>query len=36
MVQIRKGIRPEEVRRGAEHVLFVEGSCDGSLDQVVL
>ena len=36
MVQIRQGIRPEEVRRGAEHVLFVEGSGDGSLDQVVL
>lgn len=35
MVQIRKGIRPEEVRRDAEHVLFVEGSEEG-LDQVVL
>lgn len=36
MVQIRTGIRPEEVRAGAEHVLFVEGSEDGSVDQAVL
>ena len=32
MVQIRTRIRPEEVRTGGEHVLFVEGG----LDQVVL
>ena len=32
MVQIKQGGRPEEVRRSAEHVLFVEGK----LDQVVL
>ncbi len=36
MVQIRRGIRPEEVRAGGEHVLFVEGKEDGSLDQAVL
>jgi len=36
MVQIRTGVRPEEVREGGEHVLFVEGSDDGSLDQAVL
>ena len=36
MVQIRTGIRSEEVRAGGEHVLFVEGSEDGSLDQAVL
>lgn len=36
MVQVRTGIRPEEVRTGAEHVLFVEGSEGGSLDQAVL
>ena len=36
MVQIRKSIRPEEVRTGGEHVLFVEGSDDDSLDKVVL
>lgn len=36
MVQVRTGIRPEEVRAGGEHVLFVEGSEDGSLDQAVL
>ena len=35
MVKIKTGIRPEEVRTGAEHVLFVEGSEDG-LDQAVL
>ena len=36
MVQVRTGIRPEEVRAGGEHVLFVEGKEDGSLDQAVL
>ena len=36
MLQIRTGVRPEEVRAGGEHVLFVEGSEDGSLDQAVL
>ena len=36
MVQIRTGIRSEEVRASGEHVLFVEGSEDGSLDQAVL
>lgn len=36
MVQIRTGIRSEEVRAGGEHVLFVEGKVDGSLDQTVL
>ncbi|KKZ12836.1 MAG: hypothetical protein TE42_02810 [Candidatus Synechococcus spongiarum SP3] len=36
MVQVKTGIRPEEVRAGGEHVLFVEGSEDGSLDQAVL
>ncbi|KKZ11635.1 MAG: hypothetical protein TQ37_06780 [Candidatus Synechococcus spongiarum 15L] len=35
MVEIRTGIRSEQVRAGGEHVLFVEGS-DESLDQVVL
>ena len=35
MVKIKTGIRPEEVRTGAEHVLFVEGS-EGGLDQAVL
>lgn len=35
-MQIRTGTRPEEVRAGGEHVLFVEGSEDGSLDQAVL
>ena len=35
MVQIKTGGRSEQVRRGAEHVLFVEGREDG-LDQVVL
>ena len=36
MVKVKTGIRPEEVRTGAEHVLFVEGSEGGSLDQAVL
>ena len=36
MVQIRTGTRSEEVRAGGEHVLFVEGSEDGSLDQAAL
>lgn len=36
MLQIRSGVRSEEVREGGEHVLFVEGSEDGSLDQTVL
>lgn len=36
MVQVKTGIRPEEVRTGAERVLFVEGSEGGSLDQTVL
>ena len=36
MIQIRRGIRPEEVRADGEHVLFVEGKEDGSLDQAVL
>ena len=35
-MQIRTGIHSEEVRAGAGHVLFVEGSEDGSLDQAVL
>lgn len=35
MVKVKTGIRPEEVRTGAEHVLFVEGS-EGGLDQAVL
>ena len=36
MLTVRTGIRAEEVRVGGEHVLFVEGSEDGSLDQAVL
>ena len=36
MLSIRRGVRPEEVREGGEHVLFVEGSEDGSLDLAVL
>lgn len=36
MVQITTGIRPEEVRAGGEHVLFVEGKEDDSLDRAVL
>ena len=36
MIQVRRGIRSEEVRTGGEHVLFVEGSEDGSLDQAAL
>ena len=36
MLQVRKGVRSEEVRGDGEHVLFVEGSEDGSLDQAVL
>ena len=36
MLQVRTGVRSEEVRAGGEHVLFVEGSEDGSLDQAVL
>ena len=36
MIQVRTGIRAEEVRAGGEHVLFVEGSEDGSLDQAAL
>ena len=36
MLQTRTGVRPEEVRAGGEHVLFVEGSEAGSLDQAVL
>ena len=36
MIQIRRGIRPEEVRADGEHVLFVEGKDDGALDQAVL
>ena len=36
MLQVTTGVRPEEVRAGGEHVLFVEGSADGSLDQAVV
>lgn len=36
MLQVRTGVRPEEVRAGGNHVLFVEGSEDGSLDQAVV
>ena len=36
MIQVRRGIRAEEVRAGGEHVLFVEGSEDSSLDQATL
>ncbi len=36
MLQVRTGIRSEEVRIDAEHVLFVEGSEDGSLDKAVI
>ena len=36
MIQVRRGIRAEEVRAGGEHVLFVEGSDDSSLDQAAL
>ena len=32
MLQIRTGVRSEEVREGGEHVLFVEGGEDESLD----
>lgn len=35
MLQVKRGVRAEEVRAGAQHVLFVEGSEDG-LDQAVL
>ena len=35
MIKVKKKIRPEEVRTGAEHVLFVEGR-EGGLDQAVL
>ena len=36
MIKVKTKIRPEEVRTGGEHVLFVEGSEGGSLDQAVL
>lgn len=36
MVDVRTGIRAEEVRTGGEHVLFVEGKEEESLDQAVL
>ena len=36
MLQVKRGVRSEEVRAGAQHVLFVEGSEGGSLDQAVL
>ena len=36
MLQVTTGVRSEEVRAGGEHVLFVEGSADGSFDQAVV
>ena len=36
MIQTTRGVRPEEVRQGARHTLFVEGKDDGALDPTVL
>ena len=36
MMRVRQGPRPEEIRQGAKHVLFVEGHDDNSFDVTVL
>lgn len=36
MLSVRTGIRPEEVRHQAQHVLFVEGNDENALDPTVL
>ena len=36
MLSVRTGIRPEEVRHQAQHVLFVEGNDANALDPTVL
>jgi len=36
MITIEKNVRPEEVRQGARHVLFVEGKDDQAIDPLVL
>ena len=36
MLSVKTGIRPEEVRHQAQHVLFVEGSDENALDPTVL
>ncbi len=36
MIKVQTGVRAESVRQGAEHVLFVEGEDDNSIDRIVL
>src|SRR5260370_2335149 len=36
MVEIKRGVAPEEFRRAAAHTLFVEGSSDETIDPEVL
>jgi len=36
MIQVTKGIRPEEVKQNSRHVLFVEGRGKESFDPQVL
>ena len=36
MIQVAKGVRPEEVKQGSQHVLFVEGSGSDSFDRQII